>query len=75
MINPAKIVKLKADKDQFVSRHSDFVQFLGQNFSKDTKEGDELTLVYTHRDGVQDSVTVKFTAEDVEFVQFIAQLL
>ncbi len=74
MVNPTKLLKFKSEKEQFVNRHADFVRFLERNFGGEILEGDEISFTYAHRDGVEESATVKLSAEDVQVIQAIAKM-
>ena len=74
MINPKKLLKLKPEKELFVKRHSDLVQFLEMNFGGEIQDGDELTIIYSHVDGEEESITVTLTEEDVQVIQTISKL-
>lgn len=74
MISPGKILKLKPEKDLFVHRHSDFVQFLKNEFGGDVCEGDELVVTYKHSDGQIESSSVVFTSEDLHLIQILSDL-
>lgn len=74
MFNPSKLLKLKSEKDLFVKRHSDLVHFLERNFGGEVREGDELTITYSHQGGEEETVTAKLTPEDVQVIQVIGKM-
>lgn len=74
MLNPGKLLKLKQDKDRFVLRHQEFVRFLEKKLGAEISEGDEITLVYTKKDGSSESSSAKLTREDLELINTIGKL-
>ena len=77
-MNVTKLLKLKSlktEKEQFVDRHSDLIRFLERNFGGEINEGDELTIIYSHRGGLEESVTAQLTAEDIQVIQAISKVL
>lgn len=73
MINPAKLIKLKTEKDRFVKRHPEFIQFLIEQLDN-IQEGDEFDLICA--DNISDNGRKLIcTEEDVQVFQMIGKLL
>ncbi len=74
-INPMKLLQLKNAWDQFCRRHPKFPAFLSSVTRGAIAEGTILEINVTTADGRLISSNIKFTAEDMELIEELKELM
>lgn len=74
-VNPIKLLQLKNAWDQFSRRHPKFPAFLSSVTKGAIAEGTVLEINVTTADGRLISSNLKFTAEDMELIEELKELI
>lgn len=68
-LNPVTMLQLKASWDRFSQNHPKFLKFWKAAYRNGLEEGTVIEFKVTSPDGKEISSNMKLTAEDLEFVR------
>ena len=74
-MNPAMLLRLKHDWEQFTKRHPKLMRYLGVISRSHLREGVIVELAVRDPDGSPLRANFRLTSEDVELLQTVRELL